>query len=978
MKKMKAAILTSLLFACFYCAIAQDVQFQKRPDPSLFYPVYGTLPPLQNSDFSVGDVNGDGNEDLVMIGSELFTGTYFNTYLLLGNGTGQFYPAHRECIPPITRGACELFDADLDGDLDLLLVGLGENYDTAAYYFRNDGSAGFTQDTASEFVGLYDCISAIGDINGDKVPDVVLSGRISNASYNTRLDIYLGDSTGHYSRVSNTLTGVYDGDIALRDLDGDTDLDLFVSGSASGLSNYTSDLYLNDGLGNFTTHSSGIAGFDECGFAFGDLDGDLDLDLAITGDTAFAGRAGLIYLNNGSAYFTVDTTFNGVKEGSVAIGDIDGDTHLDIFYSGQISSSQFNQVIYNDGLGNYNYTSTNALAIKEGKVELVDLDKNFFPELIVSGFHSANGVGQASEIYVNDGFGNLQGTQSHFDATERGHMDVADIDGDGDLDFISTGSLGYPNPSQTQLFLNNGNGDFTEVMNHGIMNLDGGVAFIDADGDLDQDVIISGKQYSFDENAKLYLNNGSGSFSFSADLLTDGADKSYIEVGDVDGDGDEDFIISGEGPGSQGFPAFTRVYKSNGSGVFNLDNRSSIVGVKDGKLLLVDIDNDQDLDLFVIGSSEAKLYLNDSTGLFTLSANNFRGIRTGDIDVADIDQDGDLDFMYLGDTTGATSTGITRLYLNDSTGNFTRDTANVFRRFVAGRIRFDDYDGDGAPDLLLIGATPHDEYANLYINDGTGKFFVDPMTDLEYAYNPKVEFFDIDADSDLDFVYHGFSGDQRRNIGYVYENTQCQNILIGDIRAECGEYTWGKSGCTYYESGIYTFRGVDPFGCDTIYTLDLSITPSPTISWLNDSTLISDTIGSNYQWLRCDSNFFAVPGANNSSYIPTENGDYALVLTNGLCTDTSNCISVRGIGFSELSYDQWQIYPQPTSDILMVQGLNMSVTYHIYDLNGRLLQSGNIAGKERIPLNLEQSGVYFIQLLDGNELLFQDKVLFLR
>jgi len=130
---------------------------------------------------ATGDVNGDGLTDLFIGGGFNAPGSFF-----LQQRDGRFL--QKELVTPSTTEAVTstLFDADGDGDLDLLITGgdplFGE--DSPNYIprlFFNDGRGNFSPAPAaipSSVTTLAGCV-AIGDINGDGQPDLFIGGRVS-------------------------------------------------------------------------------------------------------------------------------------------------------------------------------------------------------------------------------------------------------------------------------------------------------------------------------------------------------------------------------------------------------------------------------------------------------------------------------------------------------------------------------------------------------------------------------------------------------------------------------------------------------------------------------------------------------------------------------------------------------------------------------------------------------------------------------
>ncbi|MEM7200649.1 MAG: VCBS repeat-containing protein [Planctomycetota bacterium] len=229
---------------------------------------------------ALGDVNADGDTDLVL-------GKSGQNRLYLNDGSGVFTDATEGRLPLAaddssrTR-AVALADVDADGDLDLLFG----NCSRPNRLYRNDGAGIFVDVTATHLPGLSSCPAAIalGDVDADGDLDLVFG----NAGQD---QLYLNDGAGMFTDVTGTHMPVdsdWSTDAAFVDADGDGDPDL-VFGSAAQVR-----LYRNDGAGVFidVTATEVPVGAGSA-VAVGDLDGDADPDLAFGND----GRRGRPYFN---------------------------------------------------------------------------------------------------------------------------------------------------------------------------------------------------------------------------------------------------------------------------------------------------------------------------------------------------------------------------------------------------------------------------------------------------------------------------------------------------------------------------------------------------------------------------------------------------------------------------------------------------------------------------------------------------------
>jgi len=175
------------------------------------------------------------------------------------------------------------------------------------------------------------------DIDGDL--DILLMG-IAGSERISR--VYRNDE-GTFSDVGAGLRGVEDGSVAWGDYDIDGDLDILLMGIAG--SERISRVYRNDG-GMFT--DLGEVGLPEAGSstsaAWGDYDNDGDLDILLSGWTG-SESISCIYRNDGASFTDVGAGLPGVSSGSAAWGDYDNDGSLDVLLTG----SGISRIYRNDG-----------------------------------------------------------------------------------------------------------------------------------------------------------------------------------------------------------------------------------------------------------------------------------------------------------------------------------------------------------------------------------------------------------------------------------------------------------------------------------------------------------------------------------------------------------------------------------------------------------------------------------------------------
>lgn len=217
----------------------------------------------------------------------------------------------------------------------------------------------------------------------------------------------------------------------------------------------------------------------------------------------------------------------------------------------------------------------------------------------------------------------------------------------------------------------------------------------------------------------------------------------------------------------------------------------------------------------------------------------------------------------------------------------------------------------------------------------------------------------------------------------------CDSVLIIDLTINistsetvtasgCNDYTWAQNGMTYSATGMYVDTITNVAGCDSVVTLDLTIGGLNATTTLNGETLLSDLTGPQftYQWIDCDNNNSAIPNATMPSFSPQVSGNYAVIVTDGNCSDTSACAAVTvTIGLEELNGENWvQIAPNPTNDQLNVSISNdfSEAIILVRDLKGSAVLSAEInsnsGASKQISLKHLEQGMYIVDIiLDGSD-----------
>ena len=166
---------------------------------------------------------------------------------------------------------------------------------------------------------------------------------------------------------------------------------------------------------------------------------------------------------------------------------------------------------------------------------------------------------------------------------------------------------------------------------------------------------------------------------------------------------------------------------------------------------------------------------------------------------------------------------------------------------------------------------------------------------------------------------------------------------------------------------------VDAFdsGCVSTTRTGINATIFPSINkatTVNGFTITATANGINYQWVDCNNNYQIISGATSQSYTPTVNGNYAVILKNTNCTDTSACVPITKIGIDNILMNQKiSVAPNPTKDLITIKVTSdlIGLKYNLTDIMGRVMMTGEIHNEQQ-QINLQnlRPGIYLLNVGD--------------
>ncbi|MCC6906340.1 MAG: VCBS repeat-containing protein [Phycisphaerales bacterium] len=586
------------------------------------------------------------------------------------------------------------------------------------------------EQTGTVEVGIAPWAIQAADLNGDTFLDLVTANRGDGT-----LSLVLGSGDGTFQApVQITVDGV-PAALCVADFNRDALLDLAVADS--------------DGRRLAVLHNTGSAEFDApiyydlpllpTALAAGDLDGDGWIDLAAgmsNPESEFSRNTGAILYNDGAGTLEAPTVFftNITNIPSLQLADLDRTGDLDLLLG--TSSDRTAYWIPNDGFGEF-AAAPRRIRMGEGKQLALDVNGDDLVDVVGASdfgngyFRWAFGLGDGnfddSDLYTLSGF------------TLVTDLRAADFDGDGYPDFIHVNHSDGPG---YRVVHNNGDGTMDAQQLVPVCDLPRGVAvgdfdgderpdaavadaatdtiFVlrnitpepllidpvtttlthvcresmrsaDVDGDLDVDIIgllsANDGQFTHGEVA-VFLNNGQGGFGPPA-LYEAGAQSFYLDVGDLNGDGRPDVVVSNY------FDGDASIFYNDGNGQFAPQQRLDVGGAPLNGVAIGDMDNDTRADIVLAGDRSRGILIafQDEFGAFEVVDHRLDERDFARIALADLNGDDFLDVVA----------GV----------NSARDAAVFLNTGLRGLERRVDYEVGTTPRSLAVGDFDGDENADV-------------------------------------------------------------------------------------------------------------------------------------------------------------------------------------------------------------------------------------------------------------------------
>lgn len=213
----------------------------------------------------------------------------------------------------------------------------------------------------------------------------------------------------------------------------------------------------------------------------------------------------------------------------------------------------------------------------------------------------------------------------------------------------------------------------------------------------------------------------------------------------------------------------------------------------------------------------------------------------------------------------------------------------------------------------------------------------------------------------------GFDGEVEDYTLFV----ECETVLANIVAESCGTYTSPSGNYTFTTSGNYADTIVNTQGCDSLLNIDLTITELDTSIIDFNGYLMAGALSGSYQWIDCDNNNALIPGATAQSFTPAVSGNYAVIVSENSCVDTSYCYFVLLVNIEEnTGFEDLMIYPNPTSSEFNISlgAIYQELELIVSDLTGKEIYRNNYRETSGIEMDQPLSaGAYLVNIQSGEK-----------
>ncbi len=189
----------------------------------------------------------------------------------------------------------------------------------------------------------------------------------------------------------------------------------------------------------------------------------------------------------------------------------------------------------------------------------------------------------------------------------------------------------------------------------------------------------------------------------------------------------------------------------------------------------------------------------------------------------------------------------------------------------------------------------------------------------------------------------------------------------------CDTYTSPSGIYTWEESGTYLDTIINSFGCDSILTIDLSI-PVIDATVIQDQNALTATNSEvSYQWYECTDGLSIIDGEISQTFEASQDGSYAVGLSDGTCEVISECLNVIIDSINEINTSEVSLFPNPANDKTTLTNLTKQMRIEIFDFRGQQVRKYEpiISDKLTIETKNLTPGVYLVKVLSRNDVVYK-------
>jgi hypothetical protein len=174
--------------------------------------------------------------------------------------------------------------------------------------------------------------------------------------------------------------------------------------------------------------------------------------------------------------------------------------------------------------------------------------------------------------------------------------------------------------------------------------------------------------------------------------------------------------------------------------------------------------------------------------------------------------------------------------------------------------------------------------------------------------------------------------------------------------------------CGQYDNSSPYTAGYQLFPCGLSSFTENCVTPSNLIAIMMDNSASAVATGVTYQWINCAGNV-PIAGATNQSFSASESGSFAVIVSDGECSDTSECFTADLSGIDGLNTSGFSIVPNPSNGIINIELAttisNAMIT--ITALNGQVIETFTTSSASTSrDLSYLNDGIYLISVATEN------------